>query len=239
MRRAFVVITMLLLSSRLDAAPIFFTSQGSVDGFLLNPDGSATFSAGQSAGSSSWSFTDGVGLGPSYVRAAMSTTVGDFSVEGHARLEVFVDTPPRVEARGSATGLYSLMFDLTDPMEYELSGLLIGAGPDNQMGLGNVRFRFDGGGLFYEQFFNQGIIGVPVPPRGLLPTGSYTLFVLLLSSAIEGTPLDFPIPGRSLSGFDFTLELSPVAVPEPASLLLVGGGLAITALRRRRIRTPF
>jgi hypothetical protein len=65
------------------------------------------------------------------------------------------------------------------------------------------------------------------------PTSLLDVFVdIAISSNVEGTAL---LDGAVTTAF--TADAAPSAVPEPASLLLVGTGVSALALRRRRLRT--
>ena len=61
------------------------------------------------------------------------------------------------------------------------------------------------------------------------PTG--TLAGILEASVFDSHTTEFP--GGEIRGF---LQPQPAAVPEPASLLLLGSGLAAAGARRRRQR---
>jgi len=208
------------------AAPIVFTSSGSAAGFaMLDGTASPSISVAQAPITTSWAIGDAETAGDSTVSANLSSTVTDNSVTA---IGIFQLT------RGSNSfaaigGEYELTFALAEPMAYQL--LLWGtAFQDNsQSGPSNITAWFLGDDVFYhDSFSGPGMLNAP--PTGILSAGDYRVLI-----SFQGTSIAMPRsgPAGTVSGsMNFSLELAPVAVPEPASILLLAAGLAAVGRRR-------
>ena len=124
-------------------------------------------------------------------------------------------------AESSAESVFSVDFELTEPHDYNFTGMLnrSGAGAFAEINLevtgGNSIFTTSAGGSFNDQ--------------GILPTGNYTLYARAYSYgyADTGSAFDYDASFENV-----LLDLTPV--PEPTSGLLMLAAATACLLRRQR-----
>jgi hypothetical protein len=202
-----------------------------------------------SSGSDSGAATD-QNDSPLVATAFVSTTLS--SAASNATLTTQIDNTLNWFGFGTANSLVSttgtgtffarsaflVTFDVLTPLEYAFSGNFdaeaspTGGAPPNR-GVSTWGFQLD---LAGDPVFSG--IGTGEATRsfvGLLEPGRYTLSL--------ATEQEVEVAGRTgfgTGGFSFTFDMSPVdeaVVPEPATLLLTGAGLAGAFTARRLKRT--
>lgn len=137
-----------------------------------------------------------------------------------------------------SSAFFDLEFRVTAPVSYSFDGSFfhanesVLAGSSSAAGSAELTGRAP---IFFERFFafetGPGTAAADRSFTGTLAPGHYELMVLTRTSG------GFGGSAAAASGFRFTMDFAAVdaaPVPEPASLLLVGMGLAGVAARRRR-----
>ena len=223
--------TVLLLTVHLHAAagPIVFTSSGNITGSLLTPTGSNTFEEAQLPITGGWAISDGVSFGESFARGQWTTTAEEFSVSTAGLLAITLDLPEPGVAWGEMLMDFRLDFTLTAPMAYEALMFFHAAG--GSMGAAN--------GIFWLPDFSFGFTNTGASSRdtiGVLGVGTHSVIAQLQGTqTLNGFPREGPQPHEeTLVGLQLQFTLTPVAVPEPGTLTLIGTGVVAASMKRRR-----
>jgi hypothetical protein len=159
--------------------------------------------------------------------ASASAMFGDLSTVADMELAGSADS-------GTASGgsSFSTAFTLLTDHPFTLTGTLAARGD----GFNGSAFLLTGPVVF---FFSSDTT-TSFDESGTLPAGDYQLFVNVLSQLMgaEGQFLTGPLDTGGTADASFLLSLAsePTAIPEPATLLLMAGGLSAFAARRRRAR---
>ena len=201
-----------------------FTSGGSLTGFLTVGESQSVFGF-QEGTSGAWTLSDDALSGANLVRGTVSTTVGDSSITGHVSLEGLI--APGEIGFAQVYGDLFVEFEILAPTQYAFSGLLFVDPPDNQAVGSSISFHVVGPGIFSGIIgFNGGLIALPIDPVGTfqLP-GRYQILALMDTGGALPFGVGFPptLPSHGRVEATFSLELTQV--PEPTSLLSLGGGL--------------
>ena len=191
-----------------------------------------------------WAINDAVAVSELGASAA-SAGAFDISISPHlfsgsgqsSSSAASADASGAIGAEAWSQTFFGVLFRLTEPLAYDYSARFVGDGQmegvlwqvDPETGLPSAA------ALFYDSPGGLGAIDRTLTHSGVLSPGSYAFHALAGTRAFWNA--------QETAAFDsVTFALAPVApVPEPATLLLVAGGLAATAntaLRRRRCRTP-
>jgi hypothetical protein len=222
---------------------LLVSSVASADPIRIIEDRSAT----------SVTFSDGTGQrtdsqsGSGVLRSTLTST-GSTTGTGSADLTSVVLSPPHWFAFGIADiavatqeGVFSYneftrfdrRFELTEPFTFTFGAEFAAETQPGGSSLWRAELVRDDGDLLHTAFFEQGTSNVLRDFRGSLSPGLYTL---LVSGAISGN-LRAGDTQSARAGFDFNFDLTaaPAApTPEPASMLLLGTGIARLFVRRRR-----
>jgi hypothetical protein len=231
-----IAIVLLVLSVDAAAGPILLSS-GRIGG-SINPHHSpadANVLETQELVTTSWVIDAQDSAGASHVSAHLESTATDSGITGIGTWDLLLTGSANDEIYGTVGGDYVVGFTLTEPMLYSFS--LFGyAGPPEDWP-GRMTAIFSGPGWNITQYwtFDRGpMLFAAMPPQGVLTAGSYQIYVGFFGEALEGF-VDISGPSHTSGRMNLNLELTPVAVPDPASLLLVGSGLlALHRCRRRR-----
>lgn len=167
---------------------------------------------------------------PSSHAAAFATVIGDFADPLHFAGEgaaSAIGGTDSLESTADALSRFGVEFTTTQPLAFDLAAL----------------FALNGdGGWTHQVSFLDAVTGglvttIPSIPtnirvKGLLQPGSYIFAVIGRANAV-GLPGS---PFSSSVSYTYSLDFSsPAATPEPATLVLIGSGLAAAMCRRRRV----
>ena len=170
--------------------------------------------------------------GPSFASSAaeLFSTVGTDTFTGVARTGT-AQNGATVATGGFARSTYDLEFEVTAAQQFHFGGQFVTLGNDaSHVSFWSAVLRGDSGSVFDFSGSTNRIEMMD----GLLTAGVYQ-FVIMTTSF---SPAQRGI-GDTRSAFQFNLEFADPAVnptPEPASLLLLGTGIAGIVARRRMTR---
>jgi hypothetical protein len=242
-----VVAAALLMPTRAGADPIILNNSSFAFGLVSLLSGGVTISTHQFATtdwanvplSGTWNFAGSIAGTPSGSVFVASSTRGTISASSLSGIGLtsnrasVQDIAPALSSTSWAASIYNVSFELTERTPFTYSAHYFGTSDalfDNLVGRLD---RSDEFSIFTDRFSRFQDLDENRTHSGVLAPGRYMIF-------LASDPGQLVAPGGTSTdgGFEFSLQLGPATgaeVPEPSTLLLVGGGLALLA-RRRAVR---
>lgn len=225
------------------ADPVVYFNLSNISGeAIISQNGVRVFADSYGSGQSlpptgTWAINDAVAiseLGASSASSGafdISISPNLFSGSGQSSSSAAsADASAAIGAEAWSQTFFGVLFRVTEPTAYDYSARFVGDGQmegvlwqvDPETGLPSAA------ALFYDSLGGLGGIDRTLTHSGVLMPGSYAFHALAGTRAFSTS--------QETAAFDsVTFALATAApVPEPATLLLVAGGLAVAANRARR-----